>query len=122
VRTAHSSAAGVDASAAVMLNWQPPKFANGPIAEYLIYYAINPALEQSKWTLEPVSGDRLTTVVGKLKPDTAYYFKIQARNEKGYGPQSDVVQFKTPDKQTRELIVIVYIIIAPCDSIDTDRI
>jgi neogenin len=98
VRTAHSSAAGADASAAVMLNWQPPEFANGPILEYLIYYAINPALEQSKWTVEH-TGD-LTTVVGNLKLDTTYYFKIHARNEKGYGPLSKVVQYKTPDKQT----------------------
>ena len=45
----------------------------------------------------------LTTTIDTLSPDTVYYFKMQARNDKGYGPQSDVVQYRTPDVRERTL-------------------
>uniref|UniRef100_A0A914WAK2 Neogenin n=1 Tax=Plectus sambesii TaxID=2011161 RepID=A0A914WAK2_9BILA len=77
----------------VMLNWQPPKFSNGEIEEYLIFYSDQPDQPDNKWTLEGVQGDRLSTIVHNLLPKTTYYFKIQARNGKGYGPFSSVLQY-----------------------------
>lgn len=41
-------------------------------------------------------GNRLTHQIQELTLDTAYYFKIQARNSKGMGPMSEAVQFRTP--------------------------
>jgi neogenin len=41
-------------------------------------------------------GDRLSTVIRDLTPDTTYYFKVQARNSKGNGPMSPTVIFRTP--------------------------
>ncbi|KAG8236477.1 hypothetical protein J437_LFUL016977 [Ladona fulva] len=61
---------------AINLNWQPPKQPNGQITG--------------------VVGDRMTTTIKGLTPDTTYYFKIQARNHKGYGPVSATVQYTTP--------------------------
>ena len=35
--------------------------------------------------------------VRKLKTDTVYYFKIQARNNRAYGASSPTIIFKTPN-------------------------
>lgn len=67
----------------VSLNWQPPKYSNGEIEEYLIYYTDRPSLSDKDWTINYVSGDRLSHHVNNLLPKVSYYFKIQARNEKG---------------------------------------
>ena len=40
-------------------------------------------------------GDKTSTEIRSLDPDTKYYFKIQARNSKGYGPHSPVTVFRT---------------------------
>ena len=45
--------------------------------------------------VEGVVGDKTSTEIRSLDPDTKYYFKIQARNSKGYGPHSPVVMFRT---------------------------
>lgn len=37
----------------------------------------------------------MTTVLKGLTLDTTYYFKIQARNNKGYGPLSSEIAFHT---------------------------
>lgn len=77
----------------VSLNWQPPKYSNGEIEEYLIYYTDRPSLSDKDWTINYVSGDRLSHHVNNLLPKVAYHFKIQARNEKGYGPLSSVQKY-----------------------------
>ena len=41
-------------------------------------------------------GDRLTTTIRDLTPETTYYFKVQARNSVGYGPLSPTIIFRTP--------------------------
>ena len=45
--------------------------------------------------MEGVVGDKMTTVLKGLTLDTTYYFKIQARNNKGYGPLSSEIAFHT---------------------------
>ncbi|PIO77035.1 hypothetical protein TELCIR_00867 [Teladorsagia circumcincta] len=42
------------------------------------------------WKIHYVHGDKLSHEIRNLLPKTTYYFKIQARNEKGYGPLSPV--------------------------------
>jgi hypothetical protein len=67
-----------------------------PAAGYIIYYSTDVNAEVHDWVIEPVVGNRLTHQIQELTLDTAYYFKIQARNSKGMGPMSEAVQFRTP--------------------------
>ncbi|XP_041356167.1 neogenin-like isoform X3 [Gigantopelta aegis] len=81
---------------AVTLNWQPPQRPNGLITGYLIFYTTDSKQEDRDWVVEGVVGDHLSTVISDLTPDTTYFFKVQARNRKGYGPMSKTVIYKTP--------------------------
>ncbi|CAD5210238.1 unnamed protein product [Bursaphelenchus xylophilus] len=81
----------------VSLNWQPPKYANGEIEEYIVLYSDRLDVPDRDWIVDTVKGDRLSMQISSLSPNTAYHFKIQARNIKGYGPLSPVVTY-TPGK------------------------
>ncbi|KAF4526119.1 hypothetical protein B566_EDAN007613 [Ephemera danica] len=85
-----------DSATIVNLNWQPPKQPNGQITGYIISYSTDQTVKDSVWQFEAVLGDRLTTALKGLTPDTTYYFRIQARNNKGYGPVSEIETFTTP--------------------------
>ncbi|XP_064644883.1 neogenin-like isoform X4 [Lineus longissimus] len=88
-----------DMPLAVTLNWQPPRLPNGQITEdvtgYLVFYTIDATRKDREWAVAGVLGDKLSTTIRDLNPDTTYYFKIQARNSKGYGPMSPTVVFQT---------------------------
>ncbi|CAB3408979.1 unnamed protein product [Caenorhabditis bovis] len=75
------------------LHWQPPKYANGEIEEYLVYHSDRASLADKDWTVSYVAGDKLSHQVSNLLPKANYFFKIQARNEKGHGPFSAVVGY-----------------------------
>ncbi|PVD36565.1 hypothetical protein C0Q70_03550 [Pomacea canaliculata] len=81
---------------AVSLHWQPPQRPNGQITGYLIFYTTDAQQDDRDWVVEGVVGERLSTVIAELTPDTTYYFKVQARNRKGYGPMSNTVKYRTP--------------------------
>ncbi|NP_001164709.1 neogenin [Saccoglossus kowalevskii] len=81
---------------ALNLNWQPPKSPNGLITGYIIYYTTDNQKVDHDWVIEPLIGDRLTTIIRDLTVDTSYYFKIQARNSQGVGPSSEVLHYRTP--------------------------
>ncbi|CAI4226532.1 unnamed protein product [Auanema sp. JU1783] len=83
----------------VSLTWQPPKYANGEIEEYLIFYTDKVSAPDKNWTTTYVRGDRLSYHPSNLLPRTVYYFKIQARNEKGYGPFSPIESYSPLDKE-----------------------
>ena len=51
--------------------------------------------DASNWAMEKVMGDRMTCSLHDLTPNTLYLFKMQARNEKGFGPFSPVGNFTT---------------------------
>ncbi|XP_063603136.1 neogenin-like [Penaeus indicus] len=76
----------------IVFNWQPPKQANGKITGYLIFYTTD---ANGDWVMEEVKGDRMTFRVHGLTPATLYYYKMQARNVKGFGPLSGVGNFTT---------------------------
>ncbi|CDW57851.1 Netrin receptor DCC [Trichuris trichiura] len=99
----------------VLLNWQPPKHPNGKItslstflvsthvgkietivfsSEYLIYYTSEPKLTDSSWMIEGIRGDRMSTTIDGLIPEKDYFFKIQAVNDRGYGPVSAVKPYR----------------------------
>ncbi|XP_060138948.1 neogenin isoform X6 [Zootoca vivipara] len=86
----------------IIVNWQPPSEANGKITGYIIYYSTDVNAEIHDWVIEPVVGNRLTHQIQELTLDTAYYFKIQARNSKGMGPMSEAVQFRTPKAESSD--------------------
>lgn len=52
-------------------------------------------LPDAQWSMEGVRGDRMTTTVDNLTPETDYTFKIQAVNEIGYSPVSSQKVFRT---------------------------
>ncbi|XP_077263580.1 neogenin protein frazzled isoform X6 [Temnothorax americanus] len=85
-----------DRPTSVLLRWQPPKQPNGQITGYLIIYSTDNTRWDRDWLVEGVIGDKVDAIVKGLHPNTMYYFKIQARNSKGYGPFSTTVSFKTP--------------------------
>ncbi|KAK5620477.1 hypothetical protein CRENBAI_023340 [Crenichthys baileyi] len=86
----------------IIVNWQPPSEANGKITGYIIYYSTDVNAVVHDWVIEPVVGNRLTHQIQELTLDTAYYFKIQARNSKGMGPMSEAVQFRTPKTESSD--------------------
>ncbi|XP_072749484.1 neogenin isoform X4 [Anoplolepis gracilipes] len=85
-----------DRPTSVLLRWQAPKQPNGQITGYLIIYSTDNTKWDRDWMVEGVIGDKMDAIVKGLHPNTMYYFKIQARNSKGYGPFSTTVSFKTP--------------------------
>ncbi|KAB7501983.1 Neogenin [Armadillidium nasatum] len=76
----------------VVFNWQPPKQANGKITGYFIFYTTDP---KSEWAMEEVHGDEMSCTLRHLTPATLYYYKMQARNSKGFGPFSAMSNFTT---------------------------
>ncbi|XP_074038285.1 neogenin protein frazzled [Leptinotarsa decemlineata] len=84
-----------DESQLVELSWQPPKTYTGRINGYVILYTYNKSLLDPEWNASAVKGDVHSTVIYNLKPFTLYYFKVQARNSRGYGPFSNLVTFRT---------------------------
>ena len=79
----------------VILTWRAPKFPNGKINGYVIQYTTNRKAEDREWFVEAVVGEVTTATITNLEPDTKYYAKISARNNKGYGPYSSIVAFTT---------------------------
>ncbi|GIY49793.1 neogenin [Caerostris darwini] len=95
-----------DASS-VSLSWQPPKQPNGQITGYVIYYTTDITQKERDWVVEGIIGDKLSTTLRNLVSDTVYYFKIQARNTKGYGPLSSEVMYKTPPGLANNFLYII---------------
>ena len=61
---------------------------------YLLFYTTDVEYE-SNWAMEKVLGDRMTCSLNDLTPNTLYKYKMQARNNKGFGPFSPVANFTT---------------------------
>ena len=77
------------------LQWQPPLEHTGHILAYRIYYSINASASHEKWRSVEVDGSSLTKEISGLKPGTAYYFKMQARTKKGWGPMTSKKKVST---------------------------
>lgn len=59
----------------------------------MIYYSDRSDLPDKDWILDGVKGDRLSLTLTNLLPRATYFFKVQARNIKGYGPLSPILQY-----------------------------
>lgn len=67
------------------------------ILEYILFYSNNFDAPENEWTMESVKGDRLSLSIQGLLPKTTYYFKLQAKNLKGFGPFTSISSFLTPE-------------------------
>ena len=65
------------------------------LSGYVIFYTTDSSQRDRDWVVEGVVGDKMTTTIKGLTPDTAYFIKIQARNNKGYGPPGPLVTYIT---------------------------
>jgi len=79
----------------VVLQWQPPKHSNGPITGSVVFYTTDTTKHDRDWNVEALVGDKHVALIRNLKPHTTYYFKVQTRNAKGYGPFSAMISHKT---------------------------
>ncbi|XP_017786594.1 PREDICTED: neogenin isoform X2 [Nicrophorus vespilloides] len=79
----------------VELSWQPPKQQSGHVTGYIILYTNDSTLRDRDWSAQAVKGDKHKSTLTDLQPSTKYFFKIQARNNRGNGPFSSVISFKT---------------------------
>ena len=79
----------------VELTWLPPKTSNGRITGYVILYTDDKSKTDPEWQALAIKGDNHSSIIYDLKPFTVYYFKVQARNSRGYGPFSNIVSFRT---------------------------
>ncbi|XP_060521840.1 neogenin isoform X2 [Cylas formicarius] len=100
----------------VELTWQPPKTINARITGYVILYTDNKTKTDPEWQALAIKGDNHSSIIYDLKPFTVYYFKVQARNSRGYGPFSNVVSFRTGQKSNGVFSgkVLLYTTISGC--------
>ncbi|XP_044002632.1 neogenin isoform X2 [Aphidius gifuensis] len=96
---------------AVILQWQPPKQPNGQIIGYIISYSTDDTNRDRDWLVDGMVGNKTEYIVRSLSPSTTYFFKVQARNAKGYGPFSTTVTFKTRPNGHTLSGILVYIIV-----------
>ncbi|KAL1513925.1 hypothetical protein ABEB36_003263 [Hypothenemus hampei] len=85
----------------VEITWLPPKTSNGRITGYVILFTDNKTKPDALWQALAVKGDNHSSIIYDLKPFTMYYFKVQARNSRGYGPYSNIVSFRTGQNVAR---------------------
>ncbi|XP_053314765.1 fibronectin type III domain-containing protein 1 [Spea bombifrons] len=76
----------------VILDWAKPKKGDF-ITGYLVYSASYDDFLRNKWSTRNAAATSFP--VENLKPNTRYYFKIQAKNPYGFGPVSPSVSFVT---------------------------
>jgi hypothetical protein len=94
---------GVDqpkALSAVAISWQQPRQVNGPIVSYSIAFSTNQSASVRDWPSRTVPGDQLQLMLKDLQPDTQYFFRAQVRNNKGFGPFSPMVAFRTNSRKS----------------------
>ncbi|KAM4770965.1 fibronectin type III domain-containing protein 1 [Rhinophrynus dorsalis] len=76
----------------VILDWAKPKKGDF-ITGYLVYSASYDDFLRNKWSTRTAGATSFP--IENLKPNTRYYFKIQAKNPYGFGPVSPSVSFVT---------------------------
>ncbi|EMP36397.1 Fibronectin type III domain-containing protein 1 [Chelonia mydas] len=76
----------------VIVDWAKPRQGD-LITGYLVYSASYDDFIRNKWSTRTAGATHLP--IENLKPNTRYYFKVQAKNPYGYGPISSSVTFVT---------------------------
>ncbi|XP_060097595.1 fibronectin type III domain-containing protein 1 [Heteronotia binoei] len=76
----------------VIVDWAKPTRGD-LVTGYLVYSASYDDFLRNKWSTKTAGSTHLP--IENLKPNTRYYFKVQAKNLYGYGPISSSVSFVT---------------------------
>ncbi|CAM4535463.1 unnamed protein product [Lepidochelys olivacea] len=76
----------------VIVDWAKPRQGD-LITGYLVYSASYDDFIRNKWSTRTAGATHLP--IENLKPNTRYYFKVQAKNPYGYGPISSSITFVT---------------------------
>ncbi|XP_059613953.1 neogenin [Phlebotomus argentipes] len=80
----------------VILHWQISSQFVDQVTGFLVYYTTDTSKRDRDWAVEAIVGNSQTmAVIKNLMPYTTYYFKVQTRNIKGYGPFSTMVSHTT---------------------------
>ena len=82
------------------LHWQPPLQPNGDILRYRIYYSTNANASLDGWKSVFADGLKLTKEISGLQPGATYYFRMQARTKKGWGPLSRKKKISVPTSKS----------------------
>lgn len=83
----------------VHVKWKPPKESMGQIGAFDIFYTADASRIDDSWLSVSVDGNSSSTVLSNLQPDTKYFFKVRARDDKlKPGPLSSTVSFRTYPK------------------------
>ncbi|XP_069787740.1 fibronectin type III domain-containing protein 1 [Narcine bancroftii] len=77
----------------IILDWAKPQ-KHDYVTGYLVYSTSYDEILQDNWSTRPTVGNT-HLAIENLKPNTRYYFKIQAKNPHGYGPISEALSFVT---------------------------
>lgn len=100
------------------ITWEKPTETNGPLVRYEIYYTNNSSLPDADWTsihvLAGFVGNNKKEMYRRLwaiKLNIPFYFKIRAKNEKGYGPFCKTIEVRPPIWMPR--VNVSYTIISP---------
>ncbi|VIO91673.1 Uncharacterized protein BM_BM10822 [Brugia malayi] len=90
------------------VSWNPPKYPNGKIIRYIIYYTKNPDDLLGDWEKTAVGGDQLEVTVS-ADEDTPYNVRVQAVTKDGPGIISeayDVTTGKKPVPLSVKLVIL----------------
>ncbi|XP_078412965.1 fibronectin type III domain-containing protein 1 isoform X2 [Cetorhinus maximus] len=86
----------------IILDWAKP-LKNELVTGYLVYSASYDDILQNNWSAKPTAAST-HLAIENLKPNTRYYFKIQATNPYGYGPISEALTFVTESDDPQIII------------------
>ncbi|KAH0622418.1 hypothetical protein JD844_024715 [Phrynosoma platyrhinos] len=76
----------------VILDWAKPMHGD-LVTGYLVYSASYDDFIRNKWSTKTSGNTNLP--IENLKPNTRYYFRVQAKNPYGYGPVSSSISYIT---------------------------
>ena len=68
------------------------------LSEYLVLFTWDADLPVERWQIKSV-GPHTETIISVVNTTTDYFLRVQARNEHGFGPKSDVVRFHATPTQ-----------------------
>ncbi|KAM6906035.1 fibronectin type III domain-containing protein 1 isoform 2-T2 [Lycodopsis pacificus] len=76
----------------IILDWGRP-LRDDMVSGYMVHSASYDDVLNNRWSTKPSSGTHLA--LENLKPNSRYYFKVQAKNVFGLGPVSDTLTYVT---------------------------
>ena len=79
-------------------------------AEYLVLFTWDAELPIERWQIKSV-GPLTETSIAIVNTTSDYYLRVQARNQHGFGPKSDVVRFRatqSPPAATHGDTIVTY--------------